>query len=97
MLRLIPIAALGAAAVPAAAQATPAPAPPQQAATANPQANPLDKMVCRYEETVGTRLGKHKVCATVREWKDQEDENRQEADRMQQGQGVPVDPMMSPH
>ncbi|MEO8455921.1 MAG: hypothetical protein ABI454_12255 [Sphingomicrobium sp.] len=96
MLRLIPIALLALAAMPAVAQVTPAPAPSQQTAAADPKANPLDKMVCRYEDTVGTRLGSHKVCATVREWKDQEDENRQEADRMQQGQGVPVDPMMSP-
>ena len=97
MLKLIPFAVLSAAAIPAAAQGSPAPAPQQQTAAADAKANPLDKMVCRYEDTVGTRLGSHKVCATVREWKDQEDENRQEADRMQQSQGVPVDPMMSPH
>jgi hypothetical protein len=69
-----------------------APAPPQQTASADQKVNPLDKMICRYEDTVGTRLGKHKVCATLREWKDQEDENRQELDRVQQTTGVPSDP-----
>ena len=68
-----------------------APAPasaPQQTASANQKADPLDKVVCRVEETVGSRLKAHKVCATLREWKDQEEENRMEFDRMQQGQGV---------
>jgi len=32
--------------------------------------NPLDKMVCRTEETLGSRLNAHRVCATLREWKD---------------------------
>ena len=83
------------AAAPALAQATPAapPVPGPQAAAANQTANPLDKMICRYEDTLGTRLGRHKVCATLREWRDQEDENRQEHDRLMQGQGVPTDPM----
>src|SRR5205823_1557633 len=70
----------------AAPTAAPAAAPPQQTAAANP----LDKMVCRYEDTLGTRLGRHKVCATLREWKDQQDENRQAKDRMEEGQGVPT-------
>jgi hypothetical protein len=97
MQTMIAIGILIGAAAPAAAQVSPAHPPPQQIAAAEPKANPLDKMVCRYEETVGTRLGSHKVCATVREWKDQEDENRQAVDSIQQGQGVPVDPMLVPH
>jgi hypothetical protein len=92
MQRIIQLGVLISAAVPVAAQITPAPMPPQQVAAADPKANPLDKMICRYEETVGTRLGKHKVCATLREWKDQQDENRQEMDRIQQTTGAPKDP-----
>lgn len=73
-------------AVPAAAVAqTPASAPQ---APVEVKKNPLDKVICRTEDTVGTRLGAHKVCATLREWKDQEEENRQALEKIQQGQGV---------
>lgn len=53
--------------------------------------NPLDKVVCRVEETLGSRLGKHKVCATVREWQEQQAENR-EAVELQQQRGSSVVP-----
>ncbi len=66
-------------AVPVLAQ-TPAPAP--QVAEAKP--NPLDKVVCRTEETLGSRLGGHKVCATVREWQEQQQENRDAVELIQQ-------------
>ncbi|MDL2341153.1 MAG: hypothetical protein QFB89_07475 [Pseudomonadota bacterium] len=66
-------------AVPALAQ-TPAPTP--QVAEAKP--NPLDKVVCRTEETLGSRLGGHKVCATVREWQEQQQENRDAVELIQQ-------------
>jgi hypothetical protein len=78
------------AAAPALAQPAPlaAPAQPQQTAAVDKKENPLDKIICRTEDTLGSRLKAHKVCATLREWKDQEDENRMEFDRIQQGQGV---------
>jgi hypothetical protein len=78
------------AATPVVAQPAPvaAPAQPQQTAAVDKKANPLDKIICRTEDTLGSRLKAHKVCATLREWKDQEDENRLELDRVQQGQGV---------
>ena len=66
-------------AIPGFAQ-TPAPAP--QVAQAKP--NPLDQVVCRTEETLGTRLGSHKVCATVREWQEQQQENRDAVELQQQ-------------
>jgi hypothetical protein len=90
MLKLAIVTVSFFASAPALAQAAPpaAPAPPQQTATADQKVNPLDKIVCRIEDTVGSRLKAHKVCATLREWKDQEDENRLEFDRIQQGQGV---------
>ena len=78
------------AAAPVLAQPAPpaAPSQPQQTASVDKKQNPLDKIICRTEDTVGSRLKAHKVCATLREWKDQEDENRMELDRVQQGQGV---------
>ena len=45
-------------------------------------------MICRTEDTLGSRLKAHKVCATLREWKDQEEENRLEMDRIRQAQGT---------
>ena len=83
MLKYAPLF-LSAIAVPALTQ-TPAPAP--QVAQAKP--NPLDKMVCRTEETLGSRLRSHKVCATVREWQEQQQENRDAVELIQQkGQAV---------
>jgi len=76
-------------AAPAVAQ-TPAP-PTAQTQPAAPAAkeNPLDKVVCRTEETLGSRLKKHKVCATLREWQEQEQENRDAVELYQQrGQAV---------
>lgn len=49
--------------------------------------DPLDKIVCRTEDTLGTRLGAHRVCASVRDWKEQAEQNRQAAELMQ-GVGV---------
>jgi hypothetical protein len=84
MLKSIALGILATATVPAIAQTA---APASQAAPA-PQAakpqNPLDKMVCRYEETVGTRLGSHKVCATLREWQDQQRDNQDATQKWQQ-------------
>lgn len=59
----------------------------QQTAARTEAPNPLDKVVCRSEETIGSRLKKHKVCATLREWKDQEDQNRREVERSQRNVG----------
>jgi hypothetical protein len=79
MLKYAPVLILLTAA-PVAADTT---APPQIQTAQGAKANPLDKMVCKTEDTLGTRLGAHRVCATVREWKDQEDENRQATQAIQ--------------
>jgi hypothetical protein len=79
MLKYAPVFILLAAA-PVAADTT---APPPTPAAQGAKANPLDKMICKTEDTLGTRLGAHRVCATAREWKDQEDENRQATQSMQ--------------
>lgn len=86
MLKYLPFV-LVAAAVPASAQIV---NPQQQAAQeSTTQADPLDKVVCRTEETIGSRLKKHKVCATMREWKEQQEASRDELELYQQrGQAV---------
>jgi len=86
MLRYVPLAVLVAAAVPATAQPT-AP-PPPQTANARAKPNPLDKVVCKTEEVIGSRLNSQRVCMTVREWQDQADDSRQALEKIQQGQGV---------
>jgi hypothetical protein len=75
-------------AFPAAAQATAPPAAPAAQTSGKP--NPLDKIICKTEDTIGTRLGAHRVCATEREWKEQQEENRTAAQAMQGvGTGCP--------
>jgi len=46
--------------------------------------DPLDKIVCRTEEGLGSRLNRKKVCLSVREWKEQADDARNSTERMQQ-------------
>jgi hypothetical protein len=86
MLKFMPFILI-AAATPAVAQ-VPAPQP-QKVEPA--KKNPLDKVVCRTEQTVGTRLGGHRVCATVREWQEQEQANREALQDLQQ-RGTGIDP-----
>ena len=84
MLKYASLAVLLVAAAPAVAQT----APPTQAQPAPKAApDPLDKMICRTEEVIGSRLNTQRVCMTAREWKDQADDTRQAVERMQQGQG----------
>ena len=89
MLKFVPFL-LVAAASPAIAQA-PAPQPQQPQVTAPVKKNPLDKVVCRTEQTVGSRLGGHRVCATVREWQEQAQESRDALEKIQQ-QGYGITP-----
>ena len=71
-------------AVPAAAQTGTSTPPASQ--TAKP--NPLDKIVCRTEEALGSRLNTKRVCQTVREWRQDAEASREATERMQQGQGT---------
>jgi hypothetical protein len=85
-MRRVAIALLLVGATPAAAQ-TPAPAPSATSQKAKP--NPLDKIVCRAEDSLGSRLNVKRVCMTVREWKDQADANRERTEQFQQnGSGL---------
>ena len=75
-------------AAPAIAETTVPPAPQTQAAPSKP--DPLDKIVCKADDTSGSRLKRHKVCATVREWQEQQQENRDALELLQQkGQANP--------
>ncbi len=51
----------------AAVTMTPAAAPP---AAAPPAVKPEDRIVCRSEDTLGSRLESHKICHTAGEWKE---------------------------
>jgi len=77
------IAALFLAAPAFAHSPAPVSTPPATPA-ATPSTDPLDKMVCRSQETIGSRLKSHKVCATVREWKEQEQDSRETVELYQQ-------------
>lgn len=87
MLKFTPIVILLVAATPAIAQA---PATSTTEATPKAKPNPLDRIVCRTEEGLGSRLNVKKVCMSLREWKDQADDSRDALERIQQGQGVTV-------
>lgn len=77
-------------AAPAIAQTNVPPTAQTQAAAPVEKPNPLDKIVCKTDDTSGSRLKRHKVCATVREWQEQQQDNREALDRMQQqGQANP--------
>ncbi len=83
MLKFTSIVVVLAAAAPATAQV-----PATSATVAPARADPLDKIVCRTEEGLGSRLNKKKVCMSLRDWKDQADDSRSATERIQQGQGI---------
>lgn len=67
---------------PAVAQTSPAQA--EQARDVS-SADPSDvnRIVCKKEETVGSRLAAKKVCLTVKEWQERTAQDRDETDRVQ--------------
>jgi hypothetical protein len=67
--------------MPAAAQTTLQPQP-VQAATAKSDVN---KLICKKEEQIGSRLGAKKVCLTQEQWQARTSEDRQQLERVQQG------------
>ena len=78
-MRTLVLIAAAVVAAPSFAQ-TPAPATPAAA----PSPDSGDKMVCRSEETIGSRLKTQKVCLTQREWQERERENREAVELYQQ-------------
>ena len=53
--------------VPALAQPAAAPAP-QASVTPDKNKSDLDKVVCRSEDVLGSRLERHQVCMTKQQW-----------------------------
>ena len=81
MLKFTPIVIFLATAVPATAQI---PATSSSTAIAPVKVDPLDKIICRTEEGLGSRLNKKKVCMSLRDWKDQAQDARDATEKMQQ-------------
>ena len=50
---------------------------------ASKQANDPNKVICRRQAVVGTRLAKKRICATVAEWERIHAEERQATERIQ--------------
>ena len=44
-----------------------------------------ERIVCKKEETIGTRLGSKKVCLTVADWNALARENRERTEQIQAG------------
>jgi hypothetical protein len=59
------------------------PAVGQPAPKAEPAQDP-NKVICKAEETVGTRLGSHRVCKTAADWTADADANRESAEDIRQ-------------
>jgi hypothetical protein len=61
-----------------------------QAVNPTPAAHtdPLDRVVCRTEDSLGSRLNAKRTCKTVREWKEDAEGGRDTTERMQQSQGT---------
>ena len=68
------------------AASTPAPAS-AQAQSANPGKS---QIICEQEETIGSRLGAHKVCHTAAEWQLIKSESRESLEKYQQQAKGPV-------
>jgi hypothetical protein len=71
----------------ATAQVTPYHSSEAPAANRNP-----DKLVCKKEEQIGSRLGAKKVCLTVREWEARAKDGRDQTERVQSGTPVCSNP-----
>jgi hypothetical protein len=78
---IIYIAAGVAVAMPAAAQTTVQPQP-VQAPTAK---SDVDKLICKKQEEIGSRLGAKKVCMTLEQWQARTNDDRDQLERVQQG------------
>jgi len=48
----------------------------------------VNRVVCKKQEEIGSRLGAKKVCMTVKQWQDQADANREDVERLQQNTGT---------
>jgi hypothetical protein len=78
-------ALLIASATPAFAQTTPT---QDQTAAVDPAKSDVNKVVCKKEESIGSRLAAKKVCMTVKQWEEQAQASREETERVQQSAGT---------
>lgn len=67
---------------PAAAQTAPTQAA-QAVDISSTDESDVNRIVCKKEEKIGSRLGAKKVCLTVKEWQDRASADREETDRVQ--------------
>lgn len=57
---------------------------PAAATTAKPGVrSDLDKVVCRMQDTLGSRLQAHKVCMTKQQWWQAEQDNKRKVEELQ--------------
>ena len=88
MLKFVYLAGvLSVAAVPAAAQDPTAPTP--QPIVVQTEKAEVNRIVCKKQEQIGSRLGAKKVCLTVKEWQERAAADRVETERIQQGARAP--------
>jgi hypothetical protein len=78
------LTAVAVVAAPAVAQSTIEPRP-VQAPTAQSDVN---KIICKKQQEIGSRLGAKKVCLTKKEWQDRADIDREDVERVQQNTGT---------
>ena len=57
--------------------------PPVTPAGAKPAKSDVDKVECRSQDTLGSRLQAHKVCMTKQQWWQFEQENKQKVADLQ--------------
>lgn len=71
------------AAAPTAALAQTPASQPQPIVVTGDKGPDAQKMVCKTEDTIGSRLGAKKVCLTVQEWKERADFYRDQTESWQ--------------
>src|SRR5690348_16367693 len=70
----------GAAVAQSASQTVPVPVPPAKIAKSK---SDLDKVVCKSEDTLGSRRQAHQLCMTLEQWQQYQYGNRDKAAQMQ--------------
>ncbi|HEU5481507.1 MAG TPA: hypothetical protein VFU80_00230 [Sphingomicrobium sp.] len=78
--------ALALIAAPAIAQTAPAGTPKAQDVQAT-ESSDANRIVCKKEESLGSRLGAKKVCLTVKEWQELASANREHTEDIQKDSG----------
>jgi hypothetical protein len=57
-----------------------------------PKGQDLNKIVCEVDQTIGSRLGAHKVCKTVLQWQQMKQEQREHVEGVQRNSNVGKQP-----